>query len=94
MRIAGVASAFPPQYYPQAEIAAALQDHWVDKLDRPEYLERFLNRVGVDGRQLALPIERQYEAFDSMLAIYTSSKSPLDFGVGQALRLGWDLIHA
>jgi len=61
MRIAGVASAFPPKYYPQAEIAAALQDHWVDKLDRPEYLERFLSRVGVDGRHLALPIER-YDA--------------------------------
>jgi len=61
MRIAGVASAFPRQYYPQPEISAALQSHWNDKLDRPEYLGRFLARVGVDGRHLALPIER-YDA--------------------------------
>jgi alkylresorcinol/alkylpyrone synthase len=64
MRIAGVATAFPRQYYPQAEISAALQSHWTDKLDRPEYLGRFLGRVGVDGRHLALPIERYDELTD------------------------------
>ncbi len=64
MRIAGVATAFPRQYYPQSEISAALQSHWNDKLDRPEYLDRFLARVGVDGRHLALPIERYDELTD------------------------------
>jgi alkylresorcinol/alkylpyrone synthase len=58
MRIAGVASAFPPNYYPQQEIATALQDHWSGTMERPEYLGRFLARVGVEGRHLALPLDR------------------------------------
>jgi alkylresorcinol/alkylpyrone synthase len=58
MRIAGVASAFPPQYYPQDVIATALQNHWSETMDRPEYLGRFMARVGVDGRHLALPMDR------------------------------------
>ena len=61
MRIAGVASAFPPQYYPQQVIANALQDHWSETMERPEYLGRFMARVGVEGRHLALPMEC-YEA--------------------------------
>jgi len=61
MRIAGVASAFPPQYYPQQVIADALQDHWSETMERPEYLGRFMARVGVEGRHLALPMDR-YEA--------------------------------
>ncbi|HZD32161.1 MAG TPA: 3-oxoacyl-[acyl-carrier-protein] synthase III C-terminal domain-containing protein [Candidatus Angelobacter sp.] len=61
MRIAGVASAFPPQYYPQPVIAAALESHWSDTMERPEYLGRFMARVGVEGRHLALPMDR-YEA--------------------------------
>ncbi len=55
-RIAGVASAFPRQYYRQQEIAEALQRHWSNGLDNPKVLERLLTRVGVDGRYLALPI--------------------------------------
>ncbi len=58
MRIAGVASAFPPNYYPQQEIATALQDHWSGTMERPEYLGRFLARVGVEGRHLALDLDR------------------------------------
>ena len=58
MRIAGVASAFPPQYYPQAVIASALQERWSETMERPEYLSRFMARVGVEGRHLALPIDR------------------------------------
>jgi alkylresorcinol/alkylpyrone synthase len=58
MRIAGVASAFPQNYYPQAEIAAALKRHWSGELDKPEVVDRMLSRVGVDGRYLSLPIDR------------------------------------
>ena len=58
MRIAGVASAFPQNYYPQSEIAAALKRQWAGELDKPEVLDRLLARVGVDGRHLALPIAR------------------------------------
>ncbi len=56
-RIAGVASAFPRQYYRQQEIADALTRHWGKGLDNPKVLERLLTRVGVDGRYLALPIQ-------------------------------------
>lgn len=56
MRIAGVASAFPQNYYPQSEIASALKRLWSDELDKPEMLDRVLARVGVEGRHLALPI--------------------------------------
>jgi alkylresorcinol/alkylpyrone synthase len=64
MRIAGVASAFPPNYYPQAEIAAALKRHWSNEIDRPEVLDRMLARVGVNGRHLALPIDRYDDLID------------------------------
>ena len=64
MRIAGVASAFPQNYYPQAEIATALKRHWSKELDRPEVLERMLARVGVSGRHLALPIDRYDDLID------------------------------
>jgi alkylresorcinol/alkylpyrone synthase len=64
MRIAGVASAFPPNYYPQTEIAAALKRHWSEEIDRPEVIDRMLARVGVDGRYLALPIDRYDELTD------------------------------
>ncbi len=61
MRIAGVAGAFPRHYYRQEEIAAALKRHWADRLDNPKLLDRLLTRVGVEGRHLALPIEKYDE---------------------------------
>jgi len=64
MRIAGVASAFPQNYYSQAEIATRLKRHWSEELDRPKVLDRMLARVGVDGRHLALPIERYDDLTD------------------------------
>ena len=57
MRIAGVASAFPRQYFRQEEITAALRERWADKLGNPDVLDRLLSRVGVESRHLALPIE-------------------------------------
>ena len=56
-RIAGVASAFPRQYYRQEQITEALRQHWDDGLENPKVLDRLLTRVGVEGRYLALPIE-------------------------------------
>jgi len=56
-RIAGVAGAFPRQYYRQEEIAEALKRHWGNRLDNPKVFDRLLARVGVDGRHLALPIQ-------------------------------------
>lgn len=56
-RIAGVASAFPRQYYRQEQIAAALKRHWTGRVENEKVLDRLLARVGVEGRHLALPIE-------------------------------------
>ena len=73
-RIAGVASAFPRQYYRQQEIADALQRHWGEGLDNPKVLERLLTRVGVDGRYLALPIE----AYDDLTTWGKSNNAWID----------------
>lgn len=57
MRIAGVASAFPRQYYQQEIITGALERHWADSLENSKVLERLMARAGVEARYLALPIE-------------------------------------
>src|SRR5579863_2284686 len=57
-KIAGVATAFPSHYYRQEQIAQALKKNWAGKLENLQVLDRLLTRVGVDGRHLALPIER------------------------------------
>lgn len=61
MRIASVASAFPNNYYSQEEISAALLREWRGQLPRPGVMERLHQRVGVDGRYFAVPIERYPE---------------------------------
>lgn len=57
IRIAAVASSFPPRYHTQDEVFAELVKHWAGKLESPALLERFHRRVGVDGRYFALPLE-------------------------------------
>jgi alkylresorcinol/alkylpyrone synthase len=57
MRIASVASAMPQWYYSQQQIFETLCEHWKGKLDKPDVLERLHQRVSVDGRHLAYPIE-------------------------------------
>ncbi|MBA3913857.1 MAG: type III polyketide synthase [Acidobacteriales bacterium] len=56
MRIAGVGSAFPKNYYSQIEIREALKVKWAHKLDNPKVLDRLHDNVAVDRRHLALPI--------------------------------------
>ncbi len=58
MRIASVASALPPHYYPQQMLLEAFRHHWGKKLERFNVLERLHAATQVDGRYLALPIER------------------------------------
>jgi alkylresorcinol/alkylpyrone synthase len=60
MNIASVSSAFPKHKYDQFVLLAALKKHWGPKLDNPMFIERLHNRVGVDTRNLALPME-EYE---------------------------------
>jgi alkylresorcinol/alkylpyrone synthase len=61
VRIAGVASAMPEHRFSQDSITAALKNYWGGELRRPELLERFHSRVGVDHRYLAFPLERYAE---------------------------------
>jgi alkylresorcinol/alkylpyrone synthase len=57
MKIAGVASAFPKYEYSQETLLRAFLAHWGERLDNPHFLERLHNRVGVETRHIALPIE-------------------------------------
>jgi alkylresorcinol/alkylpyrone synthase len=61
MKIIGAASAFPPHYYSQKVLTAALRTFWEDELDRPDVLERLHARACVDGRHLAYPIEDYFK---------------------------------
>jgi len=61
MRIAGVATAVPKQYYSQQQILDELGKYWSDKLPKLEILNRFHHRVGVEGRHLSLPIEQYHD---------------------------------
>ena len=57
IRIAGAAGAFPEYAYSQAVLCGALQEYWGSSLERPELLERFQARAGVETRRLAFPVE-------------------------------------
>jgi alkylresorcinol/alkylpyrone synthase len=57
MKIASVASALPPFRFSQQQVFAALARHWEGKLDNPQLLARFHQRVGVDMRHFVLPLE-------------------------------------
>jgi alkylresorcinol/alkylpyrone synthase len=60
MRIAGAASALPPHKYDQTILLNALKDFWGPRLDNPEFMQRLHQRVGVDSRHLALPMEQYH----------------------------------
>ncbi len=60
-QIAAVASALPPRYYTQQQVFEELAKHWSAELDNPALLQRFHQRVGVDGRYFALPLEEYVE---------------------------------
>lgn len=64
MRIAGVGSAFPPNYYDQEQLLAAFRRHWAERLFNLDRLEMLHRNVLVGGRHLALPMER-YESLDT-----------------------------
>jgi len=57
MRIVSAASAFPQCYYSQKALVEAFGKQWSAKLEQPRMLEWLHERVGVDGRYLAYPIE-------------------------------------
>jgi alkylresorcinol/alkylpyrone synthase len=50
MRIAGVGSAFPENYYPQEVLVGALKNDWRHRLPNPDILDRLDESMKVDGR--------------------------------------------
>lgn len=58
MRISSAASAVPAHYYPQKTLVEAFRKYWGPRLDRFEVLERLHSATQVDGRFLALPLEK------------------------------------
>src|SRR5579863_6066296 len=72
MRICGVASAFPENYYSQDVIREALKSRWSDKLERPQILDRLYRKVEVQGRCLVLP-STTYEGGQAFLRLCASS---------------------
>ena len=60
MHIASAASALPKNQYDQRILLNALVQFWGAKLDNPQFIERLHNRVGVETRHLALPMEEYY----------------------------------
>ena len=61
MRIAAVASAFPPHRYPQQVLVEALQKYFGEKLANPQRLERIYSHMGVEERYLTLPLSAYYK---------------------------------
>jgi alkylresorcinol/alkylpyrone synthase len=58
MRISSAVSALPPHYYPQSVLIEAFRQHWGKRLDRFSVLEKLHAAAQVDGRYLALPLEK------------------------------------
>jgi len=58
MRISSAVTALPRHYYPQQTLVAAFRKHWGKRLERFDILERLHAATQVDGRYLALPLER------------------------------------
>jgi alkylresorcinol/alkylpyrone synthase len=61
MKIAGVASAFPKNYYPQKFLLEQLQQLWGESLKNPQTLARLHRNVAVEGRHLALSYEKYFD---------------------------------
>ena len=57
MRIASAASAFPKNYYPQQVLIEAFRREWESRLESPRMVQWLHERVGVEGRSLAYPLE-------------------------------------
>jgi alkylresorcinol/alkylpyrone synthase len=85
MRICGVASAFPENYYTQDQICEALKRRWAGKLSNPQALHRLHASVGVKGRHLTLPIAAYDELTTWGRANDAWIKAAQDLG-GQSLR--------
>lgn len=64
MKIVSTATAFPPHYFTQQQVVAALQDYWGESFEKSALLERLHLRTGVDGRHFARALG-EYKALDT-----------------------------
>lgn len=64
MPIVSVAAAFPEQYYSQAQTLAILEQRWKDSPQARARVASFHDNAGVEGRHLALPLERYPQLLD------------------------------
>jgi alkylresorcinol/alkylpyrone synthase len=65
MQIAATGRAFPPNYYDQESLLAALSELWADRFHNPARLRSLHENVLVGGRYLSQPLEsyRQRQSF-------------------------------
>lgn len=64
MRIASTATAFPPHYYTQEEVVAALKQYWDKGREQMPLMDRIHSHTGVAGRYFARPLI-EYIALDT-----------------------------
>jgi alkylresorcinol/alkylpyrone synthase len=62
--IAAVARAFPPYFYDQDTLLAALKHAWAERHHNPDRVDAIHRNVAVGGRHLALPLEA-YPSLDT-----------------------------
>ncbi len=61
MKIVATTTAFPPYYFSQAEVLAALKTYWDKGMENAAVLERLHSRTGVEGRYFSRPLEEYYK---------------------------------
>jgi alkylresorcinol/alkylpyrone synthase len=89
MRIAAVASALPERYYDQSTLTRELEEIWKDDLPVLRRLGELHDHVEVEGRHLALPLERyrQLTTFGDFNAAWIEAATDLGAkAVTEALR--------
>lgn len=64
MQIVNTATAYPPHYFLQEEVIAALKTYWDKGLENAAVLERLHSRTGVQGRYFCRPLE-EYVGLDT-----------------------------
>lgn len=86
MRIASVATAYPPYRYRQAEITAALEGRRKDNLAESRLMTRIHSNCGVEFRHLMFPIDS--------LGTFSGFEQSNDAYIEGALKLGQQAITA
>lgn len=86
MRIASVATAYPPYRYPQAVLTEALKRVYKDKMDETRIIDRLHSNCGVDYRHVMFPIDS--------LGSYSGFGQSNDAWIEGALELGQEAISS